>query len=102
LALLVDMEVFQILGEGAGDLGGPLGQVSVRDRDTRRAEQVVLALPFGGVLLLERGADLAVVAFDRGECGVGEAFGQQRGGDAEEGVTDTDVLIQVLQSVFHG
>ena len=91
------MEVFQALGEGAGDLGGALGQGGVGNGDTRRAEQVVLALAFDGVLLLQGGADLAVVAFDRGEGGVGQAFGEQSGGDAEEGVADADVLVQVGQ-----
>ena len=37
---------------------------------------------FGGVLLLQGRADLAVVAFDGGEGLVGEAVGQQGGGDA--------------------
>ena len=54
---------------------------------------------FGGVLLLQGGADLAVVAFDRGEGGVGQAFGEQGGGDAEEGVADADVLVQVGQGL---
>ena len=97
LALLVDMEVFEALGECAGNLGGSLGQGGVGDGDARGAEQVVLAFAFGGVLLLQGGADLAVVAFDRGEGGVGQAFGEQGGGDAEEGVADADVLVQVGQ-----
>ena len=46
------------------------------------AEEVVLALALAGVLLLQGCGYLAVVAFDRGEGGVGQAFGQQRGGDA--------------------
>ena len=48
----------------------------------------------GGVLLLQGGGDLAVVAFDRGERRVGEAFGEQGGGDAEQGVADADVLVE--------
>ena len=39
------------------------------------AEEVVLALALAGVLLFEGGGYLAVVAFDRGEGRVGEAFG---------------------------
>ena len=61
------------------------------------AEQVVLALRVRRVLLLQGRADLAVVAFDRGEGRVGQAFGEQRGSDAEEGVADADVLVQVRQ-----
>ena len=43
LALLVDVQVFQAVGQRAGDLGGPLGQDGVGDRDAGLAEQVVLA-----------------------------------------------------------
>ena len=99
LALLVDVEVFEALGECAGDLGGALGQDGVGDGDACGAEQVVLALAFGGVLLFQGGADLAVVAFDGLEGLVGEAFGEQGGGDAEEGVADADVLVQVGQGL---
>ena len=97
LALLVDVQVFQAVGERVDDRGGALGQDGVGDRDAGLAEQVVLALAFGGVLLLQRRADLAVVAFDRGEGGVGQAFGEQGGGDAEQGVADADVLVEVGQ-----
>ena len=50
-----------------------------------------------GVLLLQGASDLAVVAFDRGEGRVREAVGEQRGGDAEQGVADADVLVEVGQ-----
>ena len=100
----MDVQVFQAFGQRAGDLVGALGQDGVGDRDAGRAEQVVLALAFGGVLLLQGGGDLPVVAFDGGEGVVGQALGEQRRRDAEQGVADADVLVQVRQRLagLHG
>ena len=53
--------------------------------------------PLGGVLLLERRGDLAVVAFDRGERRVRQTVSEQRGGDAEQRVADADVLVEIGQ-----
>ena len=69
------MQVFQAVGQGLDDLVGSLGQDGVRDRDAGLAEQVVLALAFAGVLLLQGRGDLAVVALDRGEGRVGQTIG---------------------------
>jgi hypothetical protein len=79
----VDVQVFEAVGQGVGDLVGALGEDCVGDRDAGLGEQVVLALAFSGVLLLQGRDNLAVVAFDRGERGVGQALVKQSGGDAE-------------------
>ena len=72
----MDVQVFQAVGERVGDLDGSFGQDGVGDGDAGLAEQVVLALiTFGGVLLFQGCGYLAVVAFDRGEGRVREAFG---------------------------
>ena len=73
------MQVFQAVGQRASDLDGPFGQDGVGDWDAGLAEEVVLALALAGVLLLQGGGDLAVVALDRGERRVGQAFREQRG-----------------------
>jgi hypothetical protein len=65
-----------------GDLVGSFGQDRVGYGDARLAEEVVLASTLTGALLLESRGYLAVVAFDRGEGRVREAFGQECGGDA--------------------
>ena len=52
LALLVDVQVLEAVGQRAGDRGGALGEDRVGDRDAGLAEQVVLARALPGVLLL--------------------------------------------------
>ena len=77
LALLVDVQVFQAVGERMGDLSGSFGQDSVGDAGCRHGlDQVVLALTRSlAFCFLRAGGYLAVVAFDRGEGRVREAFG---------------------------
>ena len=49
------------------------------------------------VALLPRGDGWLVVAGERGVGGVGDAGGEQRGGGAEQGVADLDVVVEERQ-----
>jgi hypothetical protein len=63
------------VGPSVAGLVVSFGQDLVVYGDGGRAEEVMLALALAGVLLFEGCGYLAVVAFDRGEGRVREAFG---------------------------
>ena len=97
LALLVDVEVFEALGEWRATSAARLARTALVTGMPAGPNRSCWPWRLGGFLLLQGGADLAVVAFDGLESLVGDAFGEQVGGDAEQGVADADVLVQVGQ-----
>ena len=57
-------------------------------------EQAALRAALGLVLLGQGGGDLLVVALDRLERLVGDTFGEQSRGGADQGVADLDVRVE--------